>query len=450
MTLVFSCVAIVYLSVAVYMPALRALKSEIYDPVMCTTLRVDESGNSSSCSEWCLSKGSGTSKNRQIYVHLRQNGSRLIFNDCDTVSHSVAECRPIDFNNLKGYNCRTSKMTKYDKANDKHTLIETNACENLSGLFHCFSHNGVCYDVSEVLDCYSHNDNYTRLTCGMSKTKRAEFVKLDCSEVHGVFQCEKGNCTRVDFANCGHDCGKIKMQGQNVVIMSDDQVVTVKCSSVKRMTTHKELEVWNSDEIDRDFFMVSCMSIRKIDPESGLNTRKLTLEAIDCVDGASFMKVDKFNETEFNIIYMNLSQIYSNLTKNNSIVPEVKDLTIHPEAKLMINLEGCVNTLQDECTEFYRHHSSNGSSHNAVSRFNCFYSETDNSTALLRFDMEIEKRNFIFAFFIPSIALIVSCFTLVCAQRMIRVGDDSKMRFKCSEETDMLNPPSCQESVDME
>lgn len=436
MTLVFSCVAIVYLSVAVYLPALRAFRSEIKSPVMCTTLRVDESGNSSSCSEWCLSKGSGTSKNRQIYVHLRQNGTSLIFNNC--VLRDTALCREINFDKLQAYNCRTDKTTIYDGKRKKHKLIESNACENLNGLFHCFS-SGDCYDVTEVLDCNSQNENLTRLTCGMSKTKRAEFVKLDCSEVQGVFECKKGFCQRVNYSSCGHDCGLIKMGDKNVVIMSDDQVMTMKCSSV--WNQDKNIEVWDTSNIDRNFFMVSCLSFHVTEPDSGHPSTPRTLEAIDCVDGVTLMKEESFNVTE-SIIYMNLSQIYSNLTKNNSIVPKVDELTISSEAKLFINLEGCVNTLKDECVDFYRNHSSNGSNHNAVSRFNCFYSETDNSTAFLRFDMETEKRNFLFAFFIPSVALIVSCFTLICAQKFIRVGDDSKMRFKCSEETDMLNPPS--------
>lgn len=330
-----------YLSVAVYMPFLRASRSEIKEPVMCTTLRVDESGNSSSCSEWCLSKGSGTSKNRQIFVHLRQNGSRLIFNNCDAKpSFHVNSCDPIDFNKLPKHKCRTEKKTEYDKATDKHTLIEKNECDNLTGLFHCFSHDGVCYDVGKVLDCNSHNENFTKLTCGLSKKPRAEFVKLDCSEVHGVFECKNGNCSRVDFSKCGHDCGAIKIQGKNVVIMSDDNVVTMKCSSATRIEPNNaKVEVWNADENDRDFFMVSCMNFQEINPEGVLNTRKLTLEATDCVDGVSFTETDKFDVNSSNITYMNLSQIYTNMTKNNSIVPEVKDLTIHHEAKLLINLE---------------------------------------------------------------------------------------------------------------
>lgn len=47
-----------------------------------------------------------------------------------------------------------------------------------------------------------------------------------------------------------------------------------------------------------------------------------------------------------------------------------------------------------------------------------------------------------FAFLLPTILLVVSCFTLTVCQKSVVVGDDSKMRFKCftNEETGKLNP----------
>lgn len=34
-------------------------------------------------------------------------------------------------------------------------------------------------------------------------------------------------------------------------------------------------------------------------------------------------------------------------------------------------------------------------------------------------------------FFVPTVLLVVSCFTLIICQKTVVVGEDSKMRFKC-------------------
>ena len=36
-----------------------------------------------------------------------------------------------------------------------------------------------------------------------------------------------------------------------------------------------------------------------------------------------------------------------------------------------------------------------------------------------------------FGFLVPTVLLVVSCFTLILCQKTVVVGDDSKMRFKC-------------------
>jgi hypothetical protein len=59
MTLVLSCVAIVYLTVAIYVPANNIFNAGVeLDPVMCITTRSAQKDvcNWTSCSEWCLSK----------------------------------------------------------------------------------------------------------------------------------------------------------------------------------------------------------------------------------------------------------------------------------------------------------------------------------------------------------------------------------------------------------
>ncbi|KAG5666457.1 hypothetical protein PVAND_014484 [Polypedilum vanderplanki] len=120
MTLILSCVALVYLTVAIYVPAYKIVTSGIEpNPVMCTTTRNEqfEFCNKTTYSEWCLSKGSSSCT--QAFVHLRYNGSALQFSNCSKVV----------FKSCKGiYNCTKG------------------GCFNISDIFDCESkHFGETY-----------------------------------------------------------------------------------------------------------------------------------------------------------------------------------------------------------------------------------------------------------------------------------------------------------------
>ncbi|XP_017882773.2 uncharacterized protein LOC108626557 isoform X2 [Ceratina calcarata] len=82
-TFVISCVALVYLSVAIYMPSHRAFHAGIDpDPVMCQTVDTASTNNCgwASCGEWCLTKTSGFCP--QIHATVRRNGTDIVFENC--------------------------------------------------------------------------------------------------------------------------------------------------------------------------------------------------------------------------------------------------------------------------------------------------------------------------------------------------------------------------------
>jgi hypothetical protein len=104
MTLVLSSVAIVYLTVASYVPSIMEFNSDINEtPIMCTTIQTMRRENCSwvSCYEWCLSKPSGACI--QIYVNLRRNGSSLAFSNC--INSTNKTCFGIDQENAPKLRC---------------------------------------------------------------------------------------------------------------------------------------------------------------------------------------------------------------------------------------------------------------------------------------------------------------------------------------------------------
>ena len=84
---------------------------------------------------------------------------------------------------------------------------------------------------------------------------------------------------------------------------------------------------------------------------------------------------------------------------------------------LNINHEGCVNTLQFECSEFYSVHGQDSRNQSAPSRFPCYYSPHNQAFVVRRYDLGYTKTTFLMFFTIPSGCFLTSCLMLfVCSQ----------------------------------
>lgn len=67
-----------------------------------------------------------------------------------------------------------------------------------------------------------------------------------------------------------------------------------------------------------------------------------------------------------------------------SFLPQQSVLTIYNMSRLYINLEGCVNTLRGECSDFLQTHGRDGDNNTAQSRFQCYYNKVRNQLMLIR------------------------------------------------------------------
>ncbi len=134
---VMSSVALVYLTVIVYVPSQRELSSGINDvPVMCTTTERKVINDDmvacrwSSCSEWCLSKGGAACTH--LYVSVRNNGSNVEFEECTDIVKTT--CPSLDMNHLEKRNCKKDhECTHLDKV----FRCEEGKCWNVTGVYSC-------------------------------------------------------------------------------------------------------------------------------------------------------------------------------------------------------------------------------------------------------------------------------------------------------------------------
>ncbi|XP_055373175.1 uncharacterized protein LOC129606714 [Condylostylus longicornis] len=396
MTLVLSSVALVYLTVAIYMPSTRAFQSGIDEnPVMCTTTRNarPDSADWCSCGEWCLSKTSGGGCN-QIYVNLRNNGTNLTFQNCTNSANKT--CYGID----------------QDRADKARCIMDE--CKNLTGTFNCTE--GQCLNITDAFECIFHNTGES-LKCSGRRGK------ITCMDIKGLFSCNRGTCKKIRTPyNCDRRCVDIPTRNKNIVILSGDKVYLSQCQNA--INTETQEEVWN--ESADNVVMVSCFLIKNTSDQ---------VEAVDCINGTVLDKNMLQDLTNFT--YLNYMHVAMGMSVPEIAPPDL-DLTISNESKLMINLEGCVNTLMDECAFFLKEYGRDGADHNARARFPCFYAPSNKNIVVARFDLDLTYKQFLVASVIPSTLFVVSCLVLLLCQKTIYVGDDAKMRFKGCADTDTI------------
>ncbi|XP_017774029.1 PREDICTED: uncharacterized protein LOC108560833 [Nicrophorus vespilloides] len=390
MTLVLSSVALVYLTVAVYVPSSRAFQyGMVEEPVMCTTTRAVtvETCEWGSCGEWCLSKTSGSCM--QIFVNLRYNGSSIVLANCTNTANKT--CYGIDQENAKRSRCIVDE------------------CRNLTGTFNCST--GMCINISDAFECI-FKDTDPPLKCSGRRGK------ITCIDLDGLYSCNRGTCERIRTPyNCERRCVDIPTRNKNVILLSGDKVYLSNCQRALELDTGEE--IWNKSQ--GNIMMASCYSI--VNESRGV-------VAVDCVNGSLLANNILSDLTNFTYLsYVNLFNTIP-LDDRRRMIPPETDLIIANESRLLINLEGCVNTLRDECKEFLRVYGKDGTDHNARARFTCYYANGNTDIVVARFDLVTTTRQFWIASLLPSVLFFVSCLTLIICQRTVVVGDDAKMRFQ--------------------
>ncbi|KAK0096352.1 hypothetical protein PV326_005700 [Microctonus aethiopoides] len=398
-TIVISCVALVYLSVAIYMPSYRAFNAGIDpEPVMCQTTNATLVNYCAwaSCGEWCLTKTTGFCP--QIHATVRRNGTDLIFQNC--TKFSSISCPQVNLHSLKRYNCNNGS-----------------SCASLTGVFNCSL--GHCANMSELMLCHFTAD-------GIVIDSEKDNMKLN-----GFFSCQNSQCTKIKHPfSCDRYCPKITTTNINVFLMQDDNVHVARCSRALALnrangnllgTRHSNNPVKIWDEYNNTGLIASCFAVSK----NGNN-----FKTEDCLNGTlieqSAIPQPYINLTTFLNMYE--KTLNKPVDPTNRYLPAQHSLIIYNSSRLYINLEGCVNTLRGECRDFLQTHGRDGDNQTAQSRYPCFYNKNDSFFVVARFDLKKTHSELLIATIVPAVLFILSLTTLVIITRSVQVGDDAKMR----------------------
>lgn len=239
LVVVFSCVSLIYLTVAIYIPSYRAFKSGFETrPVMCQTINTSMLNNCSwaSCGEWCLTKTSGFCP--QIHATTRQNGTDLQLQNC--TSFTSVSCPQVSTTHLKRYNCNNGTE-----------------CSTLFGVFNCSL--GHCANMSEIFQCHHKADGFV-----VDSDK-------DNTKLNGFFECKGFRCTKIKRAfSCDRYCDIIYTSNHNVFITMDDTLYMATCNHALATTVTNEnlpgevidpTVIWKQNP--QDILMISCHTVIK-------------------------------------------------------------------------------------------------------------------------------------------------------------------------------------------
>jgi len=395
---VLSAVALVYLTVIIYIPTQREMSAGINEiPVMCTTTERKVIKDDivacrwSSCSEWCLSKGGGACTH--LYVSVRNNGSNVEFEECTDIVHT--KCPSLDRFNLQKKNCKKDHQ-----------------CTQLDKTFRCEF--GKCWNITDVYSCTWQTKD-PELNCEK---------KRNCVDLEGMYDCHQGRCGQIHDWKCERRCADIQSPGKNVIIMSGEEIVLGNCR--RAISTESGETVWNANDNEGTTLLTSCTILGKTGTDY--------FQAQDCINGTllpqHILGREPTNLTTLQNVFHTKSLQYK-MDPTAVRFPYEGDITIFNQSRLMINVEGCVNTLQEECSNFYETHGNDGRNHSAPSRYPCFYSPNNPEFVVARYNLNQSRWIFLMFFIIPASLFILSCGVLFTCSRCLNVDNSGHMEMNC-------------------
>ena len=411
---VLSAVALIYLTVIIYLPAQRELRSGIGETsVMCTTIEHKKISDDivackwSSCSEWCLSKGGGACDH--IYVSVRSNGTNIHLEECTDIVDKT--CATLDTSSL---NCK-----------DDHQ------CTRLEKLFIC--EDGRCRNITSAYSCeWNKEEEEPPVNCEK---------KRNCVGLEGKYSCTGGWCSRIPHWKCERRCIDIPTPGKNVLLMAGDRMIMGNCR--RAVDSSSGETVWSAENHIGRSLLASCTNLHSFLHENGMSEELVS--ATDCVNGtllpqSAFEKLH--NHSSLQKAFLSLGPYYKLDTLGMGWIPFEEDIMIFNKSRLMINHEGCVNTLMEECSEFYDKTMHDGRNDTARSRFPCHYAPSDPTFVVVRYNPMQTRWLFFIGFMVPASLLIVSCGVLFTCSRILNVDNAGRMNLNCCARSNNKKPKS--------
>ena len=293
-------------------------------------------------------------------------------------------------------------------------------CTRLEKLFIC--EDGRCRNITSAYSCqWDETEAERPVNCAK---------KRNCVELEGKYSCVEGWCSRIPHWKCERRCLNIPTPGKNVLLMAGDRMIMGNCR--RAVDSSSGDTVWSAEDYKDRALLASCTTLNSETHANGIYEE--VISATDCVNGTVlpkriFEKLDNHSTLQHGFLEIGPYHKLDNL--GLGWIPYEEDIMIFNESRLMINHEGCVNTLQEECTEFYQKTQNDGRNNTARSRFPCFYAPSDPTFVVVRYNPIQTRWLFFIGFMVPASLLIVSCGVLFTCSRILNVDNAGKMNLNC-------------------
>jgi len=334
-----------------------------------------------------------------LFVNVRQNGTDVDYEGCQDVTEKI--CPVLDKSSAASRNC----------AKDHH-------CTSLDGMWMC--EEGICKNITEVYSCsWAPEDAEPSLNC---------FYKRNCVELDGMYSCIDGLCSRLNNWKCERACRGIPTDHQNMITMAGDKIISANCRVATNSRTGEE--IWDSSDTPNALLLSSCTTVEVMSDGE-------MVRGSDCVNGTKIPE-DFFDQsTNFTHLMevfhtegwkhkLDMPDTKTGLPRGTHI-PFDKDIQIYNRTMLFINHEGCVNTLQWECEQFYKIHGQDSRNQSSPSRFPCYYSADNPDFVVRRYDLIQTKTTFLMFFTIPAGCFVTSCLVLFICSNLVGVRRSGTM-----------------------
>uniref|UniRef100_A0A0K2TXH1 Uncharacterized protein n=1 Tax=Lepeophtheirus salmonis TaxID=72036 RepID=A0A0K2TXH1_LEPSM len=444
----------------------------------------------SSCEEWCLSVSNKECSH--VYAAVRNLGTEIDWINCEIPPENVTysdefinhKCNVLQ--DLPSLNC---KLFPYEKDEDKnpgdknrcirfHNIqiaCEAGICRNISSVYKSkfqsmlldleakqpdskSNKHGVCdctlcpeelnrpygnscpSDVTNCLETPNKNETYKAYcdqlgcsTCKQICRERAQCYDLrrrkDPTEigtdefgnsVSRYYTCEHGFCSEIYDLKCERRCDGIVFNTtrKNSFIFQGEKVIMAYC---RRRSTAKVSKLEGGA---RNTLLVACTNVT-IDRSSNMMISR------DCVNGTWFP--NNYNGGSVNYSYLTTEYAKYREIEEFKVdgIDYEHDITFINRTKLKINIEGCVNTLSEECNSFYDNYGKDGRNYTSRAVYPCFYDPENYEFVVIDFNPSKVLLLLILFSTIPGGVMIISCIYMCGCSKFIYVGDDGHMRLSC-------------------
>ncbi len=240
--------------------------------------------------------------------------------------------------------------------------------------------------------------------------------------VLGYYSCNNGYCVEIYNLTCERRCDDLtfNLSDKNSIIMIGERIILADCSA---RSTADESRI-NSKIRDHNILFVACSNVTIDHDGKSMITR-------DCVNGTWFP--EKFNggKTNFSDLMGKYGAMREDPDFRASEISYERDIVIFNQTKLKINIEGCVNTLAEECKAFYKDYGRDGRNYTARAVYPCYYDPEEPDFVVINFNPEKTLMLLIFFAAIPGGIFCFSCLYMCGCSRFINVADDGHMRLRC-------------------